>query len=218
MRRWAAATTWVADLLGAAACTKAMFSRKTPQHGSLSTRAPRPQASSTRPAGPSTLDPSVRSATLPNGLTYFAMHRAEPAETLREKLGGVYGLGVSADILREPAPRHRLTIHFTCAPGNVQNLRAVVFDELEHVASVPLDAGEVAKVRSQIERTDEADRRTDAWWLARLGDAYRYGDDFAARNDDGARLARVNADVVRRTARLFFDARHYVLVVMQPRG
>ncbi len=135
---------------------------------------------------------------------------------LREELGALYAFGASANVTRWPTPRHALTIHFTCAPENLERLRRAVFDELAKIAKDGVDDELLEVVRHRLARRDRANRQSDYWWLARLADAYRYGDDFASVNDLSADLARVTRDHLRATARLMFDPHRYVLITMQP--
>lgn len=137
-------------------------------------------------------------------------------DVLRHELGGIYSLGVRSAVQRDPAPRRALSLQFTCAPENVARLRKAVFDELAAVAKNGVSADYLDKARAILQRRDEADRRSDAWWLARLVAAYRHEDDFARANDIAAVLARATSADVRRTAASLFDPRRYVLVVMQP--
>ncbi|HTQ06441.1 MAG TPA: insulinase family protein [Polyangiaceae bacterium] len=137
-------------------------------------------------------------------------------ELLREKLGGVYAFHEGATLARRPTPRGALTVEFTCAPENLERLRHAVFEELARIAREGVDDDVLATVRQRLARRDETNRRSDKWWLERLTDAYRYGDDFGKKNDLGAALARATRDGVRRTAGLLFDPRRYVLVSMTP--
>lgn len=137
-------------------------------------------------------------------------------EKLREEIGGIYAFDARAIVSRKPEPRRDLTIQFTCAPENVERLQRAIFDELSAMARSGVDDDMLERVRKRLERQDQLDRASDAWWLAQLADAYRYGDDFAARNDVSEKVARVTNAAVRRTAALMFDPHNYVRVVMLP--
>ena len=90
------------------------------------------------------------------------------------------------------------------------------FNELAAITKTGIADDYLVKVREELRRRDEADRKTDTWWLARIADAYRYGDDFARANDVEAVIARVTSDDVKKTLSRLFDPHHYVLVTMQP--
>jgi zinc protease len=139
-------------------------------------------------------------------------------DLLRYHLGGVYSLGVRAEVNRDPRPRHELVVQFYCAPDNVARLRQAVFDELAAIVQRGIGDDYLAKAREELRRHEEADRATDAWWLARLANAYSHGDDFAKANDLDAMLARVTNENLKKTAEALFDPHRYVLVVMQPGG
>jgi zinc protease len=137
-------------------------------------------------------------------------------DLLRFELGSIYTVGVRADVTRVPDSRRSLALQFTCAPENLARLRRAVFDELAVIVKQGISDDYLTKVREELRRRDEAERKTDGWWLTRIADAYRYGDDFAQANDLAAVVARVTSDDVKKTLGRLFDPRRYVLVTMQP--
>jgi zinc protease len=137
-------------------------------------------------------------------------------DVLREQLGGVYVVAAQASVTREPSPRRQLVVQFTCAPENTERLQRAVFEELSNIAQNGVDDDMLGVVRQRLARQDQANRRNDGWWLARLADAYHYADDFGKSNDLALKLARVTRENVRRSAALMFDPHHYVRVIMLP--
>ena len=144
-------------------------------------------------------------------------------EVLREDMGGVYGVGVSANISREPTQRRSLWISFGCAPENVDKLKAAAFGEIEKLAKTGTFSDDkkldeyLDKVKEQLRRSHETDLKENRWWLDELRTAYYYGEDFGKNTDLDAIEKRVTADNVKATAKKFFTPNNYVLGVMKPK-
>jgi zinc protease len=137
-------------------------------------------------------------------------------EILREDMGGVYGVSVSAGISREPTQRRDLRISFGCAPENVDKLVAAALAELDAIAKSGVTDTYLAKVTEQLRRHHETDLTDNAWWLGEIRDAYYYGDDFATATDSGAMLRRVTSANIQATARRMYDPKRYARAVLKP--
>ncbi len=144
--------------------------------------------------------------------------RIKLREVLREDMGGVYGVGVSAGLERQPTPRREFEVTFGCDPQNVDKLRRAVFDEVARLATDGAGPEYLAKVREQLRREHETNVKDNHWWLEQIHDASWYGDDFAATTDVDAEIARVTSDRVKAAARRFFDPAHYVLGILRPKA
>jgi len=137
-------------------------------------------------------------------------------EILREDMGGVYGVSVSAGISREPTQRRDLRISFGCAPENVDKLVAATLAELDAIAKSGVADTYLAKVTEQLRRRHETDLTENAWWLGEIRDAYYFGDDFAKATDVDAMLRRVTAANIQATARRLYDPKRYARAVLRP--
>jgi zinc protease len=137
-------------------------------------------------------------------------------ERLRDELGAVYGMDVTASVQRRPDERQSLTITFPCAPGSAKELREATFAELAKLGQEGPDAGLLAKVAEQLRRRHAVDVRSNRWWLAQLLSAYVHGDDFGAATSLDALLARVTAADVQSTIRRLYDEKSYRFVVLLP--
>jgi zinc protease len=137
-------------------------------------------------------------------------------EILREDMGGVYGVSVSAGLSREPTQRRDLRISFGCAPENVDKLVAAALAELDAIAKSGVADTYLAKVTEQLRRHHETDLTDNGWWLGEIRDAYYYGDDFAKSTDIDAMLRRVTSANLQATARRMYDGKRYARAVLVP--
>jgi hypothetical protein len=137
-------------------------------------------------------------------------------EVLREDLGGVCGVRVSARLVREPVQRRELTIGFGCDPENIDKLRTAAIAEVRAVARTGVGSDQLAKLTEQLRREREANLKNNRWWVATLRDAYYFHDDLAKLLDLDAVIARVTSANLRSTAARFFDENNLVIGVLRP--
>jgi zinc protease len=136
-------------------------------------------------------------------------------ERLREDLGGTYGVGVAASVVRDPEPRYRFAVDFGAAPERLDELVRVVFSEIASLGRAGPTQDELAKVREEQRRQRELDLRDNNWWLMQLLAYDNNGWDLAgiaAPADPGA----VTAERIRDAARLYLDPQRYVQVSLVP--
>ena len=89
-------------------------------------------------------------------------------QTLREDLGGVYGVSVGGGITRRPRQEYKLTVSFGCAPENVEKLKKAVFDEIKAVQEKGTDAEMLAKIKETRRRSHETELKDNGFWLREL--------------------------------------------------
>lgn len=139
-------------------------------------------------------------------------------ERLRQRLGGVYGVTVSADQDVVPVPRYTVTVGFGADPERMGELVEAVFDEIGQLKNDgPTDA-ELGKFREEQRRGRETAMRTNAFWLSSISLYDQRGwplDDILSPDE---RLDAVDASAIRDAARRYLDASHYVRVTLLPEG
>jgi zinc protease len=122
---------------------------------------------------------------------------------LREDLGAVYGVDVSASFTRVPVGRRVLAIDFGCDPARVEDLLEATHAVLAEVARDGVDAGLLSRVREQTLRSRETQLRANTFWAEWLVAATRLGEDPSRVLDPAPLLARLTSEHVRAAARRF---------------
>ena len=89
-------------------------------------------------------------------------------ELLREDMGGTYGVGVSGSLSDRPDDEYAIVVQFGSDPERVDELSAVVFEEIERLRNEGPDPEIVAKVRETDRRTRETNLEENGYWLSRL--------------------------------------------------
>ncbi|MCX5747052.1 MAG: insulinase family protein, partial [Proteobacteria bacterium] len=139
-------------------------------------------------------------------------------ETLREDMGGVYGVGAGGNVTRVPRHERTFSVQFGCAPDKADALLAAVFAQIDKLAKTGLakDDDVLAKVAATYTRERETALKTNGAWLGWLLESARYGDDATLILDPSKMLARMTAANVMASAKRFADQKQYFLSVLQP--
>jgi len=135
---------------------------------------------------------------------------------LREELGGTYDVGVRPGYNQIPREEYRVTIELGADPGRIEDLTAAVFREIKKLKSKGPTEQEIADFRAGEARSFETSVRQNAWWLSRLAESYRLGDDPAWIIDFPGSLELVTRKAVRDAARLYINTKRYVQVTLYP--
>ncbi len=142
--------------------------------------------------------------------------RIQLREILREDLGGVYGVGVSGSMSREPRERFNVVVSFGCDPERVDELVDAVFQEIENLKNDGPNEGNIAKVQESQRRSRETSLRENRFWLSVLGSYERWGTDPAEFARFEERISAVADDVVKSTAQRYLAGENYLLGVLLP--
>jgi len=139
-------------------------------------------------------------------------------ETLREDLGGVYGVGAGGAIVRVPHQERTFTIGYGCDPARVDELIKASQDEIAKLAKDGVSADVLEDTKKTFERERELQLRNNDFWTGWLQSSYRFGDDPTLVLDPSGMLARMTSDNVKAAAKRYLDGKQYFLAVMLPTG
>jgi zinc protease len=137
-------------------------------------------------------------------------------EVLREDKGGVYGVGVSGQILRSPHQERTFRISFGCDPARVDELVKATFDEIAQIQRAGVGDEYLDKVRETYLRERETHLRTNQFWIGWLSSAYRFGDDPRLALDPSRTLSRITSAHMKDAAKRYLDAKQYFEAVLLP--
>ncbi len=89
-------------------------------------------------------------------------------ESLREDLGGVYGVRLSGSFRYRPDTLYYFKLRFNCDPSQVDTLIATIKQQIDHIAAGEIEANELEKIQqSQLQYYDEA-LRSNRFWLGQI--------------------------------------------------
>ena len=137
-------------------------------------------------------------------------------QTLREDLGGTYGVGVTPDYDESPTESYRLTISFACDPARTDLLVKTLFQELDRFRRNGPGEAQVADGRVALRRDLEVNSRENRYLLNQLTYKYQYGEDVADVFGMQRYYDQLTASAIRDAARMYLDQSRYVKVTLRP--
>jgi zinc protease len=139
-------------------------------------------------------------------------------ESLRENLGGTYGVQVRGSAVHLPVSQYQFSLGFGADPARIDELVGVVFDQIESIKADGVGADELQRVREMSFRAREVDLRQNHFWLTQLVAYDQAGWDIAGIQTIGARQTTLTPEMVRDAARRYLDTTRYVRVTLLPEG
>lgn len=138
-------------------------------------------------------------------------------DLLRETLGGVYSVAVSARLVRRRS-EYVLSIEFGCAPDKVDALQRALWAELAAIRAHGLGEPYLSRVVQLRRRAHELALRGNGFWQNRLVTAVKFGDSLPPTPDIEPWLGKIARPRLQAAAAHYLDPRQYVLAVMVPAG
>jgi zinc protease len=136
--------------------------------------------------------------------------------TLREDLGGTYGVSVNADFDKLPEGQYRLTITFGCDPARMESLVDTLFQMIEQFKMTGPTNGQVGDVRAALVRDLETNSRDNRYLLNQLTFKYEYNEDVRDVLNMREFYDRLSASAIQDAARTYLNTNRYVKVTLLP--
>lgn len=137
-------------------------------------------------------------------------------ETLREALGGTYGVQVEANSSKIPEPRYSVTIGFGCDPDRTEELVKALFREIETLKAAGPTDGDVDDAREALLRNHESGMAQNSSLVASIAAAYENSEDVSTFFGLPEQYAKLTAASVQEAARRYLDTGNYVRVTLLP--
>jgi zinc protease len=136
--------------------------------------------------------------------------------TLREDLGGTYGVSVRPSFTKRPREEYRLTINFACDPARTESLTRAAFQVIDQFKRNGPGAGQILDARTALIRDFETNSQRNAYLLNQILYKYEYGENVADIADMRPFFDRLTASAVRDAAREYLNTDRYVKVTLLP--
>ena len=136
--------------------------------------------------------------------------------TLREELGGTYGVSVEPRFTQRPHESYRITISFACDPARTESLTKTAFDVIEEFRREGPSEAQVADARQALMRDFETNSQGNRYLLNRLVYSYQHGESVDAVFNIRPTVDRLTASSIREAAQTYLDPRRYVEVTLLP--
>jgi zinc protease len=136
--------------------------------------------------------------------------------TLREDLGGTYGVSVDTSFTKRPVAEYRLSINFACDPARTESLVKTAFQVIDQFKRAGPDERQVADARVALMRDFETNSGRNDYLLNRLVFKYEYGEDVKEIFNLRQFYDQLTVPILRDAARVYLDTNRYVQVTLLP--
>jgi zinc protease len=138
--------------------------------------------------------------------------------TLREDLGGTYGVSARPQFSERPTGQYRITISFACDPARMDALVTSMFRVIDQFRQTGPSRAQTADVRSALVRDLETSNRDNAFLLNQLTYKYQYGEDPAEVFNLEKFYDQITPAALQQAAQMYLDPKRYVKVTLVPEG
>jgi len=98
-------------------------------------------------------------------------------EKVREDEGGTYGVSISATSYSRPVEKADLLITFECDPARAEDLKGIIYRELQEIASGGPTQVNLEKAVRNMLKTREEEKQRNSYWASAVTNFYLYGFD-----------------------------------------
>jgi zinc protease len=135
-------------------------------------------------------------------------------ESIREKEGGTYGVGVRGSLSNVPVAEATVMMQFDTDPEKQQRLMNIIHQEVEEIVKNGPRADDLQKVKENMVKQYSQDLRENNWWSTILQRYYQdklnYVDDYQAAVD------ALTAEKIQKTLKTLTEQGNVLEVVMKP--
>ena len=139
-------------------------------------------------------------------------------EVLREEKSGVYGTRANSNTAKYPYNSYSLSISFTCAPENAQDLIDAAKGEIKKMQENGPSEEDINKVKEARRRDLEKNIKENRWWLSGLQKVYYEDLDINKLTEKvmSERIEALNSKDLQSTAKKYCDFNNMISIVMEP--
>ena len=137
-------------------------------------------------------------------------------ESLREDLGGTYGVGAFGSGSREPRERYSVRIAFGADPERLVELTDAAFAAIDSLSEHGASEENLAKVKETQRRQRETDLKENSFWMSVLNVYDRNDEDLRLILDYDRLVEGLTAEAIGEAAALYFDFDNYVEIRLVP--
>lgn len=136
-------------------------------------------------------------------------------ESIREREGGSYGVGVSGYMTVYPVPCARLVMQFDTDPEKQEKLMSIIHEEVKTILENGPLATDLQKEKESMLKDFSEDVEKNDYWMGVLQDFYKMGVNENAIYE--AAVNAITAETVQATLKMLVEAGNMFEVVMQPK-
>ena len=137
-------------------------------------------------------------------------------ETLREQMGGTYGVSASPDVHQQPRPGYRFTIGFGSAPERLDSLAAAVFVQIDSIKKFGVRPDYLGKVKESLLRARETAIKQNEYWVGQIEYFDENGWQISTIPDADKLIEALTSKSIQDAALKYLRTNNYVRVSLFP--
>jgi zinc protease len=137
-------------------------------------------------------------------------------ETLREDLGGTYGVNAGANYVRIPVPEYTVSVSFSCAPERTEELVKAVFAQVELLKSDGPTDKQVNDTREKLLRDYETNQKQNGYWVGQLLNRYQTGEPVDSLFGLTEYYKKLTPALIQAAAKRYLNPANHVKVTLFP--
>ena len=135
-------------------------------------------------------------------------------ESIREREGGSYGVGVYGTVNNTPADEALLLMQFDTDPEKQVKLMGIIYQEIEEIIENGPLADDLRKVKENLLKQLDQDLEKNSWWMNTI--KFYYEDGVNQLKDYRAIVEGLNADKIQSMLKELYRQGNVIEVVMMP--
>ena len=135
-------------------------------------------------------------------------------ESIREKEGGSYGVGVRGNLSNTPVNEASLMMQFDTDPEKQAKLMAIIHSEVNEILKNGPRADDLQKVKENLLKKYTEDIENNNWWQASV--VRYYQDKIDLLKDYKASVESLSPKLIQKTLKTLVDQGNVLEVVMKP--
>ncbi len=135
-------------------------------------------------------------------------------ESIREKEGGSYGVGVGAYVVNEPVEEAAIVMQFDTDPEKQERLMGIIHQEVDEIVKNGPKPEDLQKVKENMLKQYAQDLEQNTWWSGALEIYYKDG--INRLKDYKAAVEALTAESIQKTLKQVVDQKNVIEVVMMP--
>lgn len=139
-------------------------------------------------------------------------------EIIREKMSGVYSPQIQLQLEKYPTSSYTLMAMFSCDPKMEKKITKALMDIIGNIQKNGPTLEDLNKVKEQMLRQRETDRKTNEFWLQKLAQLSFNSDPVTNVTNFDQRVKDVTVDDLKKAALQFIKKDHFVRVTLIPEG
>ncbi len=136
-------------------------------------------------------------------------------ESVREELGGTYGVGVSMSIAKRPFEYYRVSLRYDTNEEQIDHMQDTIIKQLERIATEGVAKERMDKTREYLLKSFGNTKEHNSGWLGYINSLYVNDIDYLA--DYEKVILEITSDDVRNIAQKILSDENRVEVIMHPK-